>query len=150
MTSLGQAATVAPEALPSGHSSDSELAASALTAAGAFVAAHSAQLHTLRVHLTQEFRTLAGLRHPHIVSVLDYGFDRDHQPYFTMEYLERAEPLDKAAREQPFSVKVNLWRSFRRICARAPRRSPVPSDTWRPRCSSGERPARRRICSPSG
>jgi len=68
----------------------------------------SPELQELRVHLTQEFRTLAGLRHPHIVSVLDYGFDRDHQPYFTMELLEDAVPLDKAARDQPLSVQVSL------------------------------------------
>lgn len=108
LTSLGQAPTLAPQALASGPLSGSARAASPITAFDAFAAAHSAQLHTLRVHLTQEFRTLAGLRHPHIVSVLDYGFDRDQQPYFTMEYLADAEPLDKAARGQPPSVQVSL------------------------------------------
>ncbi len=39
----------------------------------------------LRLALAQEFRTLASLRHPHIISVLDYGFDAQHQPYFTMD-----------------------------------------------------------------
>ncbi|GAB4515070.1 MAG: hypothetical protein OHK0046_18030 [Anaerolineae bacterium] len=37
--------------------------------------------------LTAEFRTLSSLRHPHIISVLDYGFDHERQPYFTMELL---------------------------------------------------------------
>lgn len=108
LSSLGQAPTLAPDALHSQQTPGSERVSSAVTAAGVFPAAHSAQLHALRVHLTQEFRTLASLRHPHIVSVLDYGFDRDQQPYFSMEYLDRAEPLDKAARGQPFSVQVNL------------------------------------------
>jgi len=75
---------------------------------GDFGAAPSFEFQALRVHLTQEFRTLAGLRHPHIVSVLDYGFDRDHQPDFTMELLEGGIPLDKAARGQPFWVQAGL------------------------------------------
>ncbi|HEX2570736.1 MAG TPA: AAA family ATPase [Polyangia bacterium] len=45
---------------------------------------------SLRLALAQEFRTLASLRHPHIISVLDYGFDDERQPYFTMELLEGA------------------------------------------------------------
>src|SRR6187401_704434 len=39
----------------------------------------------LRLSLAKEFRFLASLRHPHIISVLDYGFDDEQQPYFTME-----------------------------------------------------------------
>src|SRR5689334_21351258 len=34
----------------------------------------------LRVALANEFKTLASVRHPHIISVLDYGFDQDRQP----------------------------------------------------------------------
>jgi serine/threonine protein kinase len=37
--------------------------------------------------LANEFRTLASLRHPHVINVLDYGFHSDHNgtptPYFT-------------------------------------------------------------------
>src|SRR5687767_6183954 len=43
--------------------------------------------------LAQEFRTLASLRHPNIISVLDYGFDDQQQPYLTMELLENAPNL---------------------------------------------------------
>ncbi|HEX2619632.1 MAG TPA: hypothetical protein VHL11_05785, partial [Phototrophicaceae bacterium] len=39
----------------------------------------------VRVSLAQEFKTLASLRHPHIISVLDYGFDAQGQPFFTMD-----------------------------------------------------------------
>jgi predicted ATPase len=46
-----------------------------------------------RLALAQEFRTLASMRHPHIISVLDYGFDEDRQPYFTMELLEQPQTL---------------------------------------------------------
>src|SRR5688572_6767827 len=42
----------------------------------------------LRLALTREFQTLASLRHPHIISVLDYGFDEQKHPYFTMTLLK--------------------------------------------------------------
>ncbi|MEZ4591178.1 MAG: hypothetical protein R3D55_08545 [Chloroflexota bacterium] len=38
----------------------------------------------LRLALAREFQILAGLRHPHNISVLDYGFDEAKRPYFTM------------------------------------------------------------------
>lgn len=47
----------------------------------------------LRLVLAQEFKTLASLRHPYIISVLDYGFYNAHHPYFTMELLQNAKPL---------------------------------------------------------
>jgi len=75
METLGATATVSlAEATPSPPITDSSQA--------------------LRLALTQEFRVLASLRHPGIISVLDYGFD-EQQPYFTMELL--AEPLDLLA-----------------------------------------------------
>jgi eukaryotic-like serine/threonine-protein kinase len=43
--------------------------------------------------LAREFRTLASLRHPNIISVLDYGFDADQSPFFTMTLLEDARDL---------------------------------------------------------
>lgn len=43
--------------------------------------------------LAREFKALASLRHPHIISVLDYGFDEQRQPYLTMELLENASNL---------------------------------------------------------
>lgn len=48
-----------------------------------------------RLALSDEFRTLASLRHPNIISVLDYGFE-ENQPYFTMELLEKASSLVEA------------------------------------------------------
>src|SRR5262245_47393714 len=59
--------------------------------------------------LASEFRTLAGLRHPHIVRVIDYGFSFEEgqpQPYFTMEYLPGAQTLTKAANYQPLETQV--------------------------------------------
>src|SRR5262245_53857502 len=39
----------------------------------------------LLLALAEEFRTLASIRHPHVISVLDYGFESRHRPFFTME-----------------------------------------------------------------
>jgi tetratricopeptide (TPR) repeat protein len=58
--------------------------------------------------LVNEFRTLASLRHPHIVSVLDYGFESDGTPFFTMELLESPVPLVRAAKQCDLNGKVSL------------------------------------------
>jgi hypothetical protein len=62
----------------------------------------------LRLALAQEFQTLASLRHPHIVSVLDYGFDEDKQPYFTMTLLEQAQTILEAGvgASRPFQINL--------------------------------------------
>ncbi len=60
-----------------------------------------------RIALAREFQVLAGLRHPNIISVLDYGFDQG-QPFFTMDLQEGAQPFVAAARPQPFAVQVDL------------------------------------------
>ena len=67
-----------------------------------------ARSDALRFALAQEFRTLASLRHPNIISVLDYGFDAERQPYFTMELLVGARPLLAASAELTLSHKVSL------------------------------------------
>lgn len=61
-----------------------------------------------RVALAREFHTLARLRHPHIISVLDYGFDADGQPYFTMEHLANAQNVLNAATPLPYEGKLAL------------------------------------------
>src|SRR5436853_5921734 len=50
-----------------------------------------------RLALAQEFRIMASMRHPNITSVLDYGFDDERQPYFTMELLKNPQSLSRAA-----------------------------------------------------
>lgn len=62
----------------------------------------------VRLALAQEFRMLSSLRHPHIISVLDYGFDADRQPYFTMDLLEEARTLLEAGKNQPVEAQVKL------------------------------------------
>lgn len=70
------------------------------------------QTHTgveeVHLALVHEFQTLASLRHPHIVSVLDYGFDEQHQPFFTMELISNAKTLLEAASGQTVSTRIDL------------------------------------------
>jgi serine/threonine protein kinase/tetratricopeptide (TPR) repeat protein len=62
----------------------------------------------VRLALAREFRTLAGLRHPHIISVLDYGFDADKQPFFTMELLPASQSLMEYGQDKSFSEQAVL------------------------------------------
>jgi tetratricopeptide (TPR) repeat protein/tRNA A-37 threonylcarbamoyl transferase component Bud32 len=62
----------------------------------------------LRLAFAQEFRILAALRHPHIISVLDYGFDETHHPFFTMDYIENAQTFIQAAKSKPLSIQITL------------------------------------------
>ena len=64
--------------------------------------------NAMRLAMTQEFQTLASLRHPHIISVLDYGFDRSGQPYFTMELLKDGHTWREAAPGRSLEEKVDL------------------------------------------
>src|SRR5690349_10384181 len=52
----------------------------------------------LPLALAREFRTLSRLRHPNIISVLDYGFDSNKQAFFTMEHLSEAQSVTRYSR----------------------------------------------------
>ncbi|MEM7532237.1 MAG: protein kinase [Chloroflexota bacterium] len=69
---------------------------------------HKTSADDLRLALAHEFQILAGLRHPHIISVLDYGFDEERQPFFTMTYLPRSQNLLDAGQESSFEDKIEL------------------------------------------
>ncbi|MBL7201269.1 MAG: AAA family ATPase [Anaerolineae bacterium] len=58
--------------------------------------------------LAQEFRTLASLHHPHVIRVLDYGFDQARQPFYTMDLLEDARSIVVAGQDQSQDTKVSL------------------------------------------
>ncbi len=58
--------------------------------------------------LAREFRLLASLRHPHIISVLDYGFDAGGRPFFTMPLLEDAETVLEAGAGVPLDVRIDF------------------------------------------
>ena len=62
----------------------------------------------LQTALAHEFKVLSALRHPHIISVLDYGFDEDGYPYFAMPLLTDACPLTEAAQGLPIHEQVAL------------------------------------------
>ena len=62
----------------------------------------------LNLALAREFSTLASLRHPHIISVLDYGFDEAKRPFFTMTYLDKAQTIVEAAKACNATQKVGL------------------------------------------
>lgn len=61
-----------------------------------------------RLALANEFQTLASLRHPHIINVLDYGFDQSDKPYFTMEYVPDSQTIVKAGQNLPLHTQVSL------------------------------------------
>src|SRR5258707_7005455 len=56
--------------------------------------------------LAQEFQLLASLRHPNIISVLDYGFDDEQMPYFTMDLLENPVTVWQYAQSLPAPEKI--------------------------------------------
>ncbi|MGZ3459432.1 MAG: serine/threonine-protein kinase, partial [Archangium sp.] len=58
--------------------------------------------------LAAEFKALTSLRHPHVIHVLDYGFDEEQRPYLTMELLTGAKTLVEAGRGQPPRVQLEL------------------------------------------
>lgn len=62
----------------------------------------------LRLTLAHEFQALAGLRHPNIIGVRDYGFDATGQPYFTMELLYNPRSLVAAGQFLAPTAKVSL------------------------------------------
>ena len=61
-----------------------------------------------RLALAQEFKVLASLRHPNIISVIDYGFDDERRPYYTMELLDNAQTILEAGTGRTPIEKVNL------------------------------------------
>ncbi|MEO0562777.1 MAG: serine/threonine-protein kinase, partial [Chloroflexota bacterium] len=78
--------------------------------------------------LALEFRTLATLRHPHIISVQDYGFDGSGHPFFTMEYLPDAQPITDYARGKSFDEQLRLLTEMLQAIAYLHRRGIIHRD----------------------
>ncbi len=68
----------------------------------------------LKVSLAQEFKVLATLRHPSIIGVLDYGFDTEDQPYFTMDLLPAPRTIIEAGKTLDMPGKVDLLIQIKR------------------------------------
>lgn len=62
----------------------------------------------LRLSLAQEFKLLASVHHPHIIQVLDYGFDSIKQPFFTMELIPEGRNILEDAAGQPLKRRAEL------------------------------------------
>ena len=58
--------------------------------------------------LAHEFSAVASIRHPNIISVLDFGFWDDGAPFFTMEYLKDFQDFYTATITKPIESKIDL------------------------------------------
>lgn len=90
--------------------------------------AHTTTLaYTPRIALTHEFRTLAGLRHPNVITVLDYGFDWGG-PFFTMELIDKPRTLVQFGMLLPMHKQVRLLAEALRALAYLHRRGVIHRD----------------------
>ena len=85
-------------------------------------------IEQLRLALAQEFQILAGLRHPHIISVLDYGFDEAQRPFFTMTYLPDAQTVLQAGQNYSLEEKLELIQQLLQALAYLHRRGILHRD----------------------
>jgi len=70
--------------------------------------AGTADTERLRLSLAREFSILASLRHPNILSVLDYGFDSEQPPYFTMPLVAQPKTIVAYGKHLALDEKVKL------------------------------------------
>jgi predicted ATPase len=68
----------------------------------------SEKVRFAQLAIASEFQVLSALRHPNIVSVVDYGFQENGLPFFTMKLLPKSVNIVAAARHQPLPAKLDL------------------------------------------
>lgn len=68
----------------------------------------SEKSRVVQLAIASEFRVLSSLRHPNIVSVLDYGFQSSGLPFFTMKLIAEPKNITRAARRLPLEGKLAL------------------------------------------
>jgi eukaryotic-like serine/threonine-protein kinase len=85
------------------HRSVEELADDATRSLGSNMAPPA-----IALGLADEFKVLTSLHHPNVISVLDYGFDDQARPYYTMDLLKGGRTITEAGKEQPHEVRVGL------------------------------------------
>jgi len=62
-----------------------------------------------RVALMTEFQSLASLHHPNIVRVLDYGWDEQNMPYFTMSHLKNTRNILQASANASIEQQLDYF-----------------------------------------
>ena len=62
----------------------------------------------LRLSLVHEFSLLATLRHPNILSVLDFGFDDNRYPFYTMTLLKGGQDFRSYASNVSYEKKIHV------------------------------------------
>src|SRR5688500_18442983 len=82
----------------------------------------------IKLALAKEFRMLSSLRHPNIISVLDYSFDQERQPFFTMELVENPRTILDEGKDTPIGDQLNHVSQILQTIAYLHRRNIIHSD----------------------